>query len=421
MVSSKKEAEEAAKLEKEFGMIDDDADDDDSSTTSLVVLELEKEDGIGHDDNNPDNPALSQRRQVEKFNSSHNQSNKKFILYLFMFGLVAFLGKPVFTPQKMKEMYNQATNNKNEFTDDSITATDDQVYKEDEGEDDHANDDYEHKNDENRKTVGGFVVLGMHRSGTSMLTGLLVEGFGYDAGEPLVSADSTNAKGFFELWPVVHQNDYFMENQNVSYWENVEKYDAELALERYYTGTVPFDKGTKALDFLNNEKRTPWIQKDPRMCITLRTWLPLLDSKPAVLFTYRKPLSVAKSLHKRDGLTLAYGLKLWILYNKGSLQNSAGLCRVYTKNSYILADALEETKRIVDELTNKCNVPPPPSMINHEIVDGFVDASLQHDKEKNDEQKEILVINGDDCIVMDYNSLEKDGSEAQKIERKNCI
>jgi hypothetical protein len=34
----------------------------------------------------------------------------------------------------------------------------------------------------------GFMVLGMHRSGTSMLSGLLVKGFGYETGGPLISA-----------------------------------------------------------------------------------------------------------------------------------------------------------------------------------------------------------------------------------------
>ena len=36
---------------------------------------------------------------------------------------------------------------------------------------------------ENKGKTPGFMVLGMHRSGTSMLSGLLVEGFGYDVGE----------------------------------------------------------------------------------------------------------------------------------------------------------------------------------------------------------------------------------------------
>lgn len=44
----------------------------------------------------------------------------------------------------------------------------------------------------------GFVVLGMHRSGTSMLAGLLVQGCGYHVGGPLIGTSFDNEKGFFE-------------------------------------------------------------------------------------------------------------------------------------------------------------------------------------------------------------------------------
>lgn len=53
---------------------------------------------------------------------------------------------------------------------------------------------------ENNANVGnenkrpGFIVLGMHRSGTSMLSGLLVEGFGYETGGPLIMPSFDNEK-----------------------------------------------------------------------------------------------------------------------------------------------------------------------------------------------------------------------------------
>jgi hypothetical protein len=40
----------------------------------------------------------------------------------------------------------------------------------------------------------GVIVLGMHRSGTSMLSGILVEGFGYETGGPLLMPNSENEK-----------------------------------------------------------------------------------------------------------------------------------------------------------------------------------------------------------------------------------
>ena len=264
------------------------------------------------------------------------------------------------------------------------------------------------------KPTTGFMVLGMHRSGTSMLSGLLVEGFGYTVGEPVIPPSFDNEKGFFELIPAVLANDYFMYEQNVNWAANVIKYDHERALQATKEGKVKRKELDKALAVLNDPKNSPWLQKDPRMCITMRTWLPYLDSTPAVLFTYRHPLEVAMSLHKReDGFTIARGLRLWILYNKGAVLNSADLCRVLSSNNKVLADPLGETKRIVKEL-EECGVPAASSTITQDVVDGFVDPKLQHNKKGLDEEKkekEILATYGD-CVVRDYDS------EAEGVEKK---
>jgi hypothetical protein len=277
------------------------------------------------------------------------------------------------------------------------------------------------KHNKDDKPTTGFVVLGMHRSGTSMLSGLLVDGFGYKVGAPLIQPNFDNERGFFELLPAVLQNDEFMYNQNVNWAANVGKYDYKRALEETKKGNIPTEKLQKVLNILNSPDYVPWLQKDPRMCITLRTWLPYLNSKPAVIFTYRHPLEVAMSLHKREsGFTILRGLRLWILYNKSAIRNSADLCRVLSSNVAILSNPLAETKRIVDELTHKCGVPPSPKEITQEIVDGFVDPGLQHNKKKDGAKdgndKKVLETRGD-CEIQDYDSL-LDPSDKAMIEKE---
>jgi len=262
---------------------------------------------------------------------------------------------------------------------------------------------------EEKEESGGFIVLGMHRSGTSMLAGLLVEGFGYNPGEPLIQPAYDNEKGFYELVPAVLQNDVFMSLQHIDWATNVWKYDPDVALKAYNEHQIETFRAQKALKFLNNEASKPWLQKDPRMCITMRTWLPLLNTKPAVIFTYRQPLEVALSLKKRQGFPLERGLRLWIHYNKAAVINSADLCRVLSSNNAVLADPLGETKRIASELTTKCNVPPSPKMIDQKTVDSFVDTSLQHNKNKlkaRDAQQKVLEKHGD-CVVKDFDSTER--------------
>ena len=81
-------------------------------------------------------------------------------------------------------------------------------------------------------SVEGVVVLGMHRSGTSMLTGLLEE-MGLRLGEPddlLRAKEGENDKGFFERHQIVVQNDDLMQEQDVNWSLNLFHFDHLLAL-----------------------------------------------------------------------------------------------------------------------------------------------------------------------------------------------
>lgn len=262
-------------------------------------------------------------------------------------------------------------------------------------------------------TRHGVIVLGMHRSGTSMLSGLLVDGCGYHVGGPLIKAGPANPKGFFELLPAVLQNDAFMEKQRVGWNYGVAKYDNEKARKQYQHGKVLFKRGQKALRFLNNEKSVPYLQKDPRMCLTLPTWLPLLDKEPAVLFTYRHPLEVAMSLKKREtNFGLEHALRLWSIYNMRAIQNSQNLCRVLTSNNAVLRNPRFEVQRISDELTSKCGVTAPPRRLSQDVVSEFVDPELQQQKLKREQQESTerkVIADYEGCLVYEYKSAYKSG------------
>lgn len=280
----------------------------------------------------------------------------------------------------------------------------------------------EEKSQEAQKEAGdrkGFVVLGMHRSGTSLLSGLLVNGLGYNVGGPLIGSAFDNEKGFFELLDAVLQNDEFMNLQRVWWSANMMAYDHEKALEHMKTGLAKFDHGKKALAFLNDAGNSPWLQKDPRMCITLKTWLPLLNSEPAVLWTYRHPMEVAHSLMKREkGFTLDHGLRLWIVYNMLGLQNSADLCRVYSSNDTIMTSPLAEVRRLANELSSKCGVPLPPNELSQEEVDKFVDPSLQHNTRSKYGQDLPVIESHGDCAIHEFTTDSPPGTPAYEMQQK---
>jgi hypothetical protein len=212
-----------------------------------------------------------------------------------------------------------------------------------------------------------------------------------------------------------------MAAQDAGWSWNVYYYDPQKALEHKAQGKVTFKEGKRALQFLNNHQKTlPYLQKDPRMCITLRTWLKLLDDTPAVVFTYRHPLEVAMSLkHREEGISIEHGLRLWIVYNMRGLQNSLGLCRVFSTNEAVLNDPKAEVQRIKNELTTKCNVIPPPiNEISSDVVDTFVDPKLQHNKKDKETGKEldpsILRDFGNGCVARDF----KSEYEAKSVNRR---
>jgi hypothetical protein len=227
----------------------------------------------------------------------------------------------------------------------------------------------------------GVIVLGMHRSGTSILGGLLTK-LGLKTGGNLIHPAEDNEKGFFERVDVVLQNDKFMSYQDCHYGGHTWQYDAGKGLKSYYleaNNPSFFSEGKKSLAFYNSPASYPWMMKDPRLCITFRTWLPLLNFIPSVLFTYRHPMDVAKSLNTRyEKYKFARGLKLWYVYNKRAIQQSTDLCRVVTSHHKIMTDPNGELKKIRQALI-ACGVAVPHDATVGEVAE-FIDIKLQHGK-----------------------------------------
>jgi hypothetical protein len=244
--------------------------------------------------------------------------------------------------------------------------------------------------------VAGVVILGMHRSGTSLLGGLTVR-MGLKVGEPLLPPSMDNEKGYFERLDVFLQNVKLLEDQQLNYSYHPHRYDAMKGFSYFLqdiNSTEPIPDvnftsladvpvywptaGRRSLQFLNDESSFPWMLKDPRLCITLRSWLPYLKYIPAVLFTYRHPMDVALSMSKRQSeqFELSKGLKLWYVYNRMAVEQSHDLCRVVTSHRLIMQQPEAELNRIYDELRG-CGV-EVPRRVSKEDINDFIDLRLQH-------------------------------------------
>ena len=218
--------------------------------------------------------------------------------------------------------------------------------------------------------------------GTSVVGGLMSK-MGLKTGGPLLEAASDNEKGFFERVDVVLQNDIIMGQQNVYYSYRTSRFNYLQGIKDILNNrdnSKYFNEGRRALNFLNDELSYPWMLKDPRLCITLKTWIPFLNFIPSILFIYRHPYDVALSMHNRETehFKMGKGMKLWYIYNKKAILSSSDLCRVVGSHRNIMKSPKIEFDRIYDEL-NLCGLKIPHKVKSSDVND-FIDAKLQHGK-----------------------------------------
>lgn len=150
-----------------------------------------------------------------------------------------------------------------------------------------------------------MIVLGMHRSGTSCLTGLLQQR-GLCLGTVVEEAPH-NRKGNRENLGIVALNDAILATSGGSWDDPPEALRWSEEQRRARDNIVRQFSETNA-----------WGFKDPRVVLTLPFWLEgLQDSHVHIIATYRHPFAVAWSLRARQpDITIKRGLKLWQQYNE---------------------------------------------------------------------------------------------------------
>ena len=149
----------------------------------------------------------------------------------------------------------------------------------------------------------GLLVLGMHRSGTSCLTGLLATA-GAWIGAPVVPDPAPKRSRRNEDVEVRKLNNRLLKGAG-GRWnsppESVEVDDATRA--------------TMQALLAGYAEHPLWALKDPRMILMVDHWLPVLGSVE-LIGTYRHPMAVARSHLERDDMPIMNALKLWHRYNQ---------------------------------------------------------------------------------------------------------
>jgi len=167
-----------------------------------------------------------------------------------------------------------------------------------------------------------IVVLGMHRSGTSVLARGIVA-LGAHPGNHLFPEDEGNAKGYWENAEIVALNEKILKRFLMK-WHTLDNLlinRFELLLPLYESH---FLDEAKRIITENLSSSDLLMIKDPRMSILLPFWRKVFAELPVsvkYVLALRNPLETAKSVQKRNRISVEQGIKLWSYYNMMILKN----------------------------------------------------------------------------------------------------
>jgi len=218
-----------------------------------------------------------------------------------------------------------------------------------------------------------IMVLGMHRSGTSALMGVL-NLLGVSLGTKLMNPNEYNPKGYFENDYVCEVNEKILQTLDSS-WDDL--FFLEKDWWKKQSLRIYRNKAFEIIEQEFNGTETFYI-KDPRLCILLPFWNNLFEKigiKTSCIICLRNPLEVASSIEKRDGFSIQKGILLWMTHMLSAEFHSRCLPRVFS--SYY--DLLNKPGNTIARISDVLNTDFPESYEKRKKDIGqFLERNLKH-------------------------------------------
>jgi hypothetical protein len=228
------------------------------------------------------------------------------------------------------------------------------------------------------------IVCGMHRTGTSAVA-RIVNLLGADAPKDLVSPDPDNVRGYWEPSAVVQVHNQLLDALGsssadplplpVNWLELTCTQHAKAELVRIIETEFP-------------ESRL-FVVKDPRIAKVLPLWLTLLDEMhvgAAVMIPFRHPLEVAASLKKRDNMSLATSLLLYVESYLNAELASRGRPRCFMSYDQLLGDWRHLQRKLRDILGAKL----PDERFDQSLeIEKYLSPALRHHQHSRDDLMQL--------------------------------
>lgn len=213
-----------------------------------------------------------------------------------------------------------------------------------------------------------FVVLGMHRSGTSSVAGLLAQ-LGATPPKTLMAAKPENPKGFWESEVIMAFNDEILTRAQSS-WDDPKPLQTDI-FEGEQGASLRQRAGEKLTEEFGDADTI--VLKDPRICRFYPFWEQVLTDKgytPYPILPIRAPAEVAASLHGRNGMPVSEALALW----KRHVADAEQSTRDTPRHIMMWTDLLADWRKALGALETSLGYDPVAAASAR--VDEFVDPSL---------------------------------------------
>lgn len=218
-----------------------------------------------------------------------------------------------------------------------------------------------------------YLVLGMHRSGTSATAQLLALA-GAELPDNVMPGDEHNAKGYFEPWKIAIFNDQRLRAAGSS-WD-----DPFNLPYQPLEGEAEARWKAQAVELFHDEfgQSIYPLLKDPRVSVLLPLWRSVLDEigmPIRAVIPVRHPLAVAGSLARRDAFPPEKSVLLWTIYMLASEAQTRDLPRAFISYDGLLADWRREVAAMEQALGG-----PLPRLDERAAaaIDDFLTQDLRH-------------------------------------------
>ncbi|PFI73611.1 sulfotransferase family protein [Bacillus cereus] len=212
-----------------------------------------------------------------------------------------------------------------------------------------------------------FLILSLHRSGSSALAGTL-HFLGVDMGSNLLKASPANPKGYFENSYFVKLNDFILKLFDAT-WQTPPSREIITSKKLEFYGVQ---------NSLNENIQPIWGLKDPRTVLILDIWKPYLEKIADItyVFIWRPIEECVASLTYRDNMNLDTARKILETY----LMNLKYYREQLKKENKDIVDVyfqefLEKPEIFVKQVNLRIN---QPCDHNLDIVKEFLDKKLKH-------------------------------------------